>query len=389
MLVEFFLTLRKYGLNSSITELLDLLKALQQQVVFADTEAFYHLSRLTLVKDESQYDKFDRAFADYFSGVAEVDLASRIPDDWLMPDLIRKLSEEDKAALKGLGSLEELLKQLRERLAEQQKRHAGGNKWVGTGGTSPFGAYGFNPEGVRIGQQGSGARQAVKVWDKREFKDLDNNSELNNRSIKLALRQLRRFARTGAATELDLTGTIQATSEQGYLDLRFVPERHNAVKVLMFFDVGGSMDDHIELCQQLFAAVKTEFKYLEFFYFHNCVYEGVWRNNQRRFTEQTALQEVLHTYGSDYKLIFVGDATMGPYEIDYPGGSVEHWNQEPGRVWLERLLAHFPKAVWLNPQPQQWWQHYHSISIIQQIMQNRMYPLTLDGLSNAIKTLTS
>lgn len=389
MLVEFFLTLRKYGLNSSITELLDLLKALQEQVVFADTEAFYHLSRLTLVKDESQYDKFDRAFADYFSGVAEVDLASRIPDDWLLPDLIRKLSEEDKAALQGLGSLEELLKQLRERLAEQKKRHAGGNKWVGTGGTSPFGAYGFNPEGVRIGQQDSGARRAVKVWDKREFKDLDNNSELNNRSIKLALRQLRRFARTGAATELDLTGTIQATSEQGYLDLRFVPERHNAVKVLMFFDVGGSMDDHIELCQQLFAAVKTEFKHLEFFYFHNCVYEGVWRNNQRRYTEQTALQEVLHTYGSDYKLIFVGDATMGPYEIDYPGGSVEHWNQEPGRVWLERLLAQFPKAVWLNPQPVQWWQHYHSISIIQQIMQNRMYPLTLDGLSNAIKTLTS
>ncbi|CAM5211195.1 vWA domain-containing protein [Alishewanella longhuensis] len=389
MLVDFFFTLRKYGLKSSITELLDLLKALQQHVVFADTEAFYHLSRLILVKDESQYDKFDRAFADYFAGVAEVDLASRIPDDWLMPDLIRTLSEEDKAALKGLGSLEELLKQLRERLAEQQKRHAGGNKWVGTGGTSPFGAYGFNPEGVRIGQQGSGARRAVKVWDKREFKDLDTNSELNNRSIKLALRQLRRFARSGAATELDLTGTIQATSEQGYLDLRFVPERHNAVKVLMFFDVGGSMDDHIELCQQLFAAVKTEFKHLEFFYFHNCVYEGVWRNNQRRYTEQTALQDVLHTYGSDYKLIFVGDATMGPYEIDYPGGSVEHWNQEPGRVWLERLLAQFPKAVWLNPQPVQWWQHYHSISIIQQIMQKRMYPLTLDGLSNAIKTLTS
>lgn len=389
MLVEFFFTLRKYGLKSSITELLDLIQALQQQVVFADTEAFYHLARLTLVKDESQYDKFDRAFAEYFAGVAEVDLASRIPDDWLLPDMIRQLSAQDKAALKGLGSLEELLKQLRERLAEQQKRHAGGNKWIGTGGTSPFGAYGFNPEGVRIGQQGSGARRAVKVWDKREFKDLDNNSELNNRSIKLALRQLRRFARTGAATELDLTGTIQATSAQGYLDLRFVPERHNAVKVLMFFDVGGSMDDHIELCQQLFAAVKTEFKHLEFFYFHNCVYEGVWRNNQRRFTEQTALQDVLHTYGSDYKLIFVGDATMGPYEIDYPGGSVEHWNQEPGRVWLERLLAQFPKAAWLNPQPQQWWQHYHSISIIQQIMQNRMYPLTLDGLSNAIKALTS
>jgi len=389
MLVEFFFTLRKYGLKSSITELLDLINALEQQVVFADTEAFYHLSRLILVKDESQYDKFDRAFADYFAGVAEIDLASRIPDEWLIPDIIRKLSEQDKAALKGLGSLDALLQQLRERLAEQQKRHAGGNKWVGTGGTSPFGAYGFNPEGVRIGQQGSGARQAVKVWDKREFKDLDNTSELNNRSIKLALRQLRRFARTGAATELDLSGTIQATSEQGYLDLRFVPERHNAIKVLMFFDVGGSMDDHIALCQQLFAAVKTEFKHLEFFYFHNCVYEGVWRNNQRRYTEQTAINEVLHTYGSDYKLIFVGDATMGPYEIEYPGGSVEHWNQEPGRVWLERLLAQFPKAVWLNPQPQQWWSHYYSISIIQQIMQKRMYPLTLDGLSSAIKTLTS
>lgn len=389
MLVEFFFTLRKYGLKSSITELLDLLNALKQQVVFADSEAFYHLSRLVLVKDESQYDKFDRAFAEYFAGVAAVDLASSIPDDWLIPDLIRRLSDEDKAALTGLGSLEALLQQLRERLAEQQKRHAGGNKWVGTGGTSPFGAYGFNPEGVRIGQQRSGARRAVKVWDKREFKDLDNNSELNNRSIKLALRQLRRFARTGAATELDLTGTIQATSAQGYLDLCFVPERHNAVKVLMFFDVGGSMDEHIELCQQLFAAVKTEFKHLEFFYFHNCVYEGVWRNNQRRFTEQTAVQDILHTYGSDYKLIFVGDATMGPYEIDYPGGSVEHWNQEPGRVWLGRLLAQFPKAVWLNPQPEQWWQHYHSISLIQQIMQNRMQPLTLEGLNNAIKTLTS
>lgn len=283
MLIEFFFTLRKYGLKTSITELLDLLNALKQQVVFADTEAFYQLSRLVLVKDESQYDKFDRAFADYFEGVAAVDLASSIPDEWLLPDIIRQLSEEDKAALKGLGSLDALLKQLRERLAEQQKRHAGGNKWIGTGGTSPFGAYGYNPEGVRIGQQGSGARRAVKVWDKREFKDLDSNTELNNRSIKLALRQLRRFARTGAATELDLNSTIQATSEQGgYLDLRFIPERHNAIKILIFFDVGGSMDDHINLCQQLFAAVKTEFKHLEFFYFHNCVYEGVWRNNQRR-----------------------------------------------------------------------------------------------------------
>ena len=388
MLVDFFFTLRRQGVKTSITELLDLLNALQQQLVFADTEAFYQLARLTLVKDESQYDKFDRAFAEYFEGVAAVDLASQIPDDWLIPDLIRQLSAEDKAALQGMGSLEELLKQLRERLAEQQKRHAGGNKWIGTGGTSPFGAYGFNPEGVRIGQQGSGARRAVKVWDKREFKDLDSSSELNNRSIKLALRQLRRFARSGAATELDLKGTIQATSEQaGYLDLRFMPERHNAVKVLMLFDVGGSMDDYIALCQQLFAAVRSEFKHLEFFYFHNCVYEGVWRNNQRRHTEQISVLDLIHTYGSDYKLIFVGDATMGPYEIDYPGGSVEHWNQEPGRVWLERLLAQYPKAVWLNPQPAEWWRHYHSISIIREIMQQRMFSLTLDGLSAAIKVL--
>ncbi|MDD4864137.1 MAG: VWA domain-containing protein [Alishewanella agri] len=388
MLVDFFFTLRRQGVKTSITELLDLLNALQQQLVFADTEAFYQLARLTLVKDESQYDKFDRAFAEYFEGVAAVDLASQIPDDWLIPDLIRQLSAEDKAALQGMGSLEALLKQLRERLAEQQKRHAGGNKWIGTGGTSPFGAYGFNPEGVRIGQQGSGARRAVKVWDKREFKDLDSSSELNNRSIKLALRQLRRFARSGAATELDLKGTIQATSEQaGYLDLRFMPELHNAVKVLMLFDVGGSMDDYIALCQQLFAAVRSEFKHLEFFYFHNCVYEGVWRNNQRRHTEQISVLDLIHTYGSDYKLIFVGDATMGPYEIDYPGGSVEHWNQEPGRVWLERLLAQYPKAVWLNPQPAEWWRHYHSISIIREIMQQRMFSLTLDGLSAAIKVL--
>jgi uncharacterized protein with von Willebrand factor type A (vWA) domain len=388
MLVDFFFTLRRQGVKTSITELLDLLNALQQQLVFADTDAFYQLARLTLVKDESQYDKFDRAFAEYFEGVAAVDLASQIPDDWLIPDLIRQLSAEDKAALQGMGSLEALLKQLRERLAEQQKRHAGGNKWIGTGGTSPFGAYGFNPEGVRIGQQGSGARRAVKVWDKREFKDLDSSSELNNRSIKLALRQLRRFARSGAATELDLKGTIQATSEQaGYLDLRFVPERHNAVKVLILFNVRGSMDDSIALSQTLYAAVRSEFKHLEFFYFHNCVYEGVWRNNQRRHTEQISVLDLIHTYGSDYKLIFVGDATMGPYEIDYPGGSVEHWNQEPGRVWLERLLAQYPKAVWLNPQPAEWWRHYHSISIIREIMQQRMFSLTLDGLSAAIKVL--
>ncbi len=388
MLIDFFFTLRKYGLKTSITELLDLLNALKQQVIFADTEAFYQLSRLCLVKDETQYDKFDRAFADYFEGVAEVDIAASIPPEWLVPEALRKLSDEDKAKLQALGGLDKLLETLRERLAEQQKKHAGGNKWVGTGGTSPFGAYGFNPEGVRIGQQGSGQRRAVKVWDKREFKDLDTDGELNNRSIKLALKQLRKFARTGSETELDLQGTIQETSEQaGWLDLRFIRERHNAIKLLVFFDVGGSMDDHIEQCQKLFAAVKTEFKHLEFFYFHNCVYEGVWRDNKRRYTEQIKVDDIIHTYGSDYKLIFVGDATMGPYEIEYPGGSVEHFNALPGKVWLQRLLNQYPKAVWLNPQPQQWWQHYFSIDQISQIMTKRMFPLTLDGLGGAIKTL--
>lgn len=388
MLIDFFFTLRKYGLKASITELLDLLNALKQQVLFADTNAFYQLSRLCLVKDETQYDKFDRAFAEYFSGVATVDLAAAIPPDWLIPDVLRQLSAEEKAKLHALGGLDKLLETLRERLAEQQKKHSGGNKWIGTGGTSPFGAYGFNPEGVRIGQQGSGARRAVKVWDQREFKDLDTDSELNNRSIKLALKQLRKFARSGAEVELDLHGTIQATSEQaGWLDLRFVRERHNAIKLLVFFDVGGSMDDHIEQCQKLFSAVKSEFKYLEFFYFHNCVYEGVWRNNKRRYTEQVKVDDIIHTYGADYKLIFVGDATMGPYEIEYPGGSVEHFNQLPGKVWLQRLLAQYSKAVWLNPQPLAWWPHYHSISMIEGIVSKRMYPLTLQGLNLAIKAL--
>lgn len=388
MLIDFFFTLRKYGLKTSITELLDLLNALKQHVVFADTEAFYQLSRLCLVKDETQYDKFDRAFAGYFEGVAQVDIAASIPPEWLVPEVLRKLSDEDKAKLQALGGLDKLLQTLRERLAEQQKKHSGGNKWIGTGGTSPFGAYGYNPEGVRIGQQSSGARRAVKVWDKREFKDLDTDSELNNRSIKLALKQLRKFARSGAETELDLHGTIQATSEQaGWLDLRFMRERHNAIKLLVFFDVGGSMDDHIEQCQKLFAAVKSEFKHLEFFYFHNCVYEGVWRDNKRRYTEQIKTDDIIHTYGSDYKLIFVGDATMGPYEIDYPGGSVEHFNELPGKVWLQRLLTQYPKAVWLNPQPVSWWGHYHSIGMIEQLMQKRMYALTLEGLAVAIKAL--
>ena len=389
MLISFFLTVRKYGLKSSITELLDLLKALQHRLIFASLDDFYLLSRLCLVKDESQYDKFDRAFAEYFEGVERLDLASLIPDHWLLPGLIRQLSEEDKAKLASLGGLEQLLEQFKQRLKEQQEKHAGGNKWIGTGGSSPFGAYGFHPEGIRVGQQGSGQRRAVKVWDKRDFKDFDQNAELNHRAMQLALRQLRRFARTGQATELDLNGTIKATAQQaGWLDLKFQSERHNAVKVLMFFDIGGSMDDYIHECEQLFAAARTEFKHLEFFYFHNCPYEQVWCTHQRRTADAVSITQLLHTYQSDYKVIFVGDATMGPYEITYPGGSVEHFNPESGEVWLKRLLAHFPHAVWLNPQPQAWWSHYHSIEILQKLMQNQMYGMTLDGLSSAIRHLS-
>jgi uncharacterized protein with von Willebrand factor type A (vWA) domain len=388
MLIEFFFCLRKHGLKTSITELLDLLAALEQQVVFADIEAFYFLARLTLVKDESQFDRFDRAYAEYFEGVEQVDLASAIPEDWLRRSLQRQLSDEDKAKLQALGDLDELLKAFQERLKEQQERHAGGNKWIGTGGTSPFGAYGFHPEGIRIGQEGSNARRAVKVWDKREFRDLDTDSELNNRTMQLALRKLRKFARTGSVEELDLDETIRKTSQKaGLLDLQWRPERHNAVKVLMLFDVGGSMDDFIYECQQLFGAARSEFKHLEFYYFHNCVYEHVWQANERRFSEKIPTKELINRYGRDYKLIFVGDATMGPYEIAYPGGSVEHWNEEPGAVWMQRLLNHFSNAVWLNPQPQEHWRWHHSIDLMQELMANRMYPMTLDGISDAINTL--
>lgn len=388
MLVEFFLCLRRHGVRCSLTELMDLLAALDQGVVFADVEAFYTLSRLVLVKDERHYDKFDRAFAEYFEGVEQVDVSAAIPKEWLERTIQRHLTDEEKAALEGHGDLQKLLDAFKERLAEQQKRHAGGNKWIGTGGTSPFGAYGYNPEGIRIGQQGSNARRAVKVWDKREFKDFDDDAALDSRAMKLALRKLRRFARAGAASELDLQGTIRETSRQGgLLDLQWQSERHNAVKVLLFFDVGGSMDDYIMECQQLFSAARSEFKHLEFFYFHNCIYEGVWKSNVRRFQEQTSLFDLLHTYGSDYKVIIVGDATMGPYEIAYPGGSVEHWNEESGEIWMRRLLDHYPKAVWLNPQPQERWPYYQSIQMISHIMEQRMYSLTLDGISDAIAML--
>jgi len=389
MLIGFFAKVREYKVPCTIRELLDLIRALKQNVVFANIDDFYVVSRALLVKDEAYFDKFDRAFADYFKGVESLELdLDGIPEDWLRKQLEKSLSDEEKAQIEALGDFEKIMETLAERLKEQEKRHQGGNKWIGTGGTSPFGAHGYNPEGVRIGQKESRHRRAVKVWDKRQFRNLDNQVEIGTRNIKVALRKLRQFARSGASEELALDDTIAATARNaGYLDIKMKPERHNAVKVLMFFDVGGSMDDHIRACEQLFSAVHTEFKHLEFFYFHNCVYETVWKDNGRRHQEAIDLYDVLHTYGRDYKVIFVGDATMGPYEITYPGGSVEHWNQEAGNVWMQRILSHFDKAVWLNPQEEQTWQYYSSIHLMKQIMGNKMYPLTLSGLTDGIKAL--
>jgi len=389
MLIDFFSKVREYRVPCTLRELLDLIRALEQGVVFANIDDFYVLSRAILVKDECHFDKFDRAFAEYFKGISEQELdLSKIPEDWLTKQLEKQLSAEEKAKIKALGGFDKIMETLAERLKEQQKRHQGGNKWIGTGGTSPFGAYGYNPEGVRIGQAESRHRKAVKVWDKRQFKNLDNQVELGTRNIKVALRKLRQFARSGANEQLDLDNTIKSTANNaGYLDIKMRPERHNAVKVLMLFDVGGSMDDHIQLCEQLFSAVHTEFKHLEFYYFHNCVYETLWQDNNRRNQQAIDLFQVLHTYSRDYKVIFVGDATMGPYEITYLGGSVEHWNQEAGNVWMERLLEHFEHCIWLNPQDIAHWQYYPSIGIIKQIMQNKMFPLTVDGLTQGIKAL--
>lgn len=389
MLIDFFSKVREYKVPCTIRELLDLIRALEQHVVFANLDDFYAVSRAILVKDESHFDKFDRAFADYFKGVESLELdLSGVPEDWLRKQLEKTLTDEEKAQLEAMGGLDKLMETLAERLKEQEKRHQGGNKWIGTGGTSPFGAYGYNPEGVRIGQKESRHRKAVKVWDKRQYRNLDSQVEIGTRNIKVALRKLRQFARTGASEELDLDDTITATARNaGYLDIKMKPERHNAIKVLMFFDVGGSMDDHIRVCEQLFSAVHTEFKHLEFFYFHNCVYEQVWRNNERRHQEGLDIYDVIHTYGRDYKVIFVGDATMGPYEITYPGGSVEHWNKEAGNVWMERILGHFDKCIWLNPQEEEHWRYYASIHLMKQIVGNKMYPLTLSGLTDGIKAL--
>ncbi len=390
MLTKFFFMLRKGGLKTSITELLTLLEAMKSGLAGHSIDNFYYLSRTCLVKDEAHFDRFDRIFGAHFKGIEEAlgALEAEIPDEWLRRQAELYLSEEERKKIESMGGFEALMKALQERLKEQDERHEGGNKWIGTAGTSPFGAYGYNPEGVRIGQQGSGHRRAVKVWDQREYRNLDDSIELGTRNIKLALRKLRKFAREGAADQLDLDQTIDKTARNaGLLDIQMVPERHNAVKVLLCLDIGGSMDDHVRICEEMFSAARTEFKHLEYFYFHNFIYESMWKDNRRRHAERIATTEILHKYGQDYKLVFVGDATMSPYEIVYAGGSVEHWNDEPGAVWIKRLLDVFPKAIWINPEPQQRWDYTPSVKLTRELMDDRMFPLTIHGLDAGIKRL--
>ena len=390
MFFSFVDELRSAGIPASMKEHLTLLEALDAEVIRATPEEFYYLARATFVKDEGLLDRFDLVFAKVFKGL-EADYgpgAAPVPEEWLRKVAELYLTPEQMEEIRSLGSWEEIMEALKERLEEQKERHQGGNKWIGTAGTSPFGAYGYNPEGVRIGQESGRNRSAIKVWDKREFRNLDNDVELGTRNIKVALRRLRRFAREGAAEELDLDETIDGTARQGWLDIRMRPERHNAVKLLLFLDVGGSMDPHIKLCEELFSAATSEFKNLEFFYFHNCPYEAVWKDNRRRFAERTPLWDVLHKYGHDYKLVIVGDASMSPYEITHKGGSVEHYNEEAGATWLERMTTTYPAAVWLNPVPEQYWGYTASIQVVRQLVRDRMYPLTLDGLDEAMRTLS-
>jgi uncharacterized protein with von Willebrand factor type A (vWA) domain len=391
LLTDFFLKLRAGGIAASVKEYLTLMEALQKHVTSGSLDEFYYLSRACLVKDESNYDKFDRVFAAYFKGISTLpdSMVAQIPEEWLRKQAELLLTEEEKKLVESLGGWDRLMETLRKRLEEQKGRHQGGSKWIGTGGTSPFGAYGYNPEGVRIGQEGSRNRSAVKVWDRREFRNLDDSVELGVRNIKVALKRLRKFAREGAAEELDLDDTIRSTARNaGYLDIKMVPERHNAVKVLLFLDVGGSMEDYVRVCEELFSAARVEFKHLEYFYFHNFLYESVWRDNRRRNSERTPTFQVLHKYAHDYKLIFVGDAAMSPYEIGYPGGSVEHQNEEAGAVWLRRMLDVYPHAAWLNPTPEDRWNYYESIGMVRTLMAGRMYPLTLQGLEGAMRELT-
>ncbi len=391
MLIDFFLEVRRAGVPASLREFLDLTEALQKRLAFADLEDFYFLSRLCLVKDERHYDKFDRAFDAYFKGIENLDelLEALIPDDWLRSEFEKHLTEEEKAQIESLGGLEELIETFKQRMDEQTDRHEGGNKWIGTGGTSPFGANGYNPEGYRIGQEKGRHGRAVKVWEKREYRDLDDSVTISSRNIKVALKRLRKFAREGAPEHLDMDDTIRNTARNGgYLDLKMVPERHNAVKVLLFFDVGGSMDPHVKVCEELFSAARAEFKHLEHYYFHNFLYEGVWKDSSRRTTEITPTWEVINTYPSDYKVIFVGDATMAPYEITHPGGSIEHWNEEAGSTWFQRLTDHFSKVVWLNPLPEDYWGQGGSLGMIQKLVGYQMYPMSLEGLESAMRYLS-
>ncbi len=390
MLLPLFNGLRKAGVPVSLSEYLSLLRGLERGVAGNSIGQFYHFARIALVKDEQYYDRFDAVFAHFYDGVQNAlsETTATIPDEWLRKQLERHLSDEEKAQIQSLGGWDKLMETLRERLAEQEKRHQGGSKMIGTAGTSPFGAYGYNPEGIRIGQDGSRHRSAVKVWDQRSYRNLDGERELGTRNIKVALRKLRRFAREGAAEQLDLDNTIHATARNaGMLDLKMIAERHNAVKVLIFFDIGGSMDDHIRVCEALFSAVRTEFKHLEYYYFHNFLYERVWQDNRRRQTNTLQTFELMRTYAADYKIIFVGDATMSPYEIAYPGGSVEHWNEESGEVWIKRILATWPQAVWLNPVKESRWPRIPSVRLTRELLSDRMFPLTLDGLDRAIGSL--
>ncbi|MBP1851948.1 vWA domain-containing protein [Rhizobium halophytocola] len=393
MFIPFFLKLKEARVPVTLREFLGLLEGMQAGLTDFDVEAFYFLARTTLVKDERHIDRFDRVFAEVFSGLQAVSgeegmQAAEIPEDWLRKLAEKHLSDEDKTLIESLGGFEKLMETLKERFAEQKGRHQGGSKWIGTAGTSPFGAYGYNPEGVRIGQDESRHRRAVKVWDRREFRNLDDSVELGTRNIKVALKRLRRFVREGAADEFDLDGTVRATAEHGYLDVKTRPERRNAVKLLMFFDIGGSMDDHVKGVEELFSAARAEFRHMDYFYFHNCVYERVWTDARRRPVDTVSTEDVIRTFGPDYRVILVGDASMSPYEISHPGGSVEHWNAEAGAQWINRLTTHFSRTLWLNPAPQNYWGYTQSIHMLQQLMGGRMFPLTLGGLEEAARLLS-
>jgi uncharacterized protein with von Willebrand factor type A (vWA) domain len=390
MLINFFHGLKDAGVPVTPRELLDLLEGMTQHIAFGSMDEFYYFSRTCMVKDEKYFDRFDKAFGAHFKGLEALDdiIEALIPDDWLRSEFMKNMSDEEKEKIESLGGLEKLIEEFKKRLEEQKERHEGGNKWIGTGGTSPFGQQGYHPEGVRVGPNG-GNKKAVKVWDKRDFKNLDDSVELGTRNIKMALRRLRRFARTGAAEELDLDDTIRSTARNaGFLDIKMVPERHNAVKVLLFFDVGGSMDPHVKVCEELFSATRTEFKHMEYFYFHNFIYESAWKNNVRRHNERTPLLDIMHKYSHDYKVIFIGDASMSPYEIAQPGGSVEHWNEEAGEVWMRRLRETYDKVIWINPVPEAEWEYTQSVAMTHRLMEGHMYPLSLKGLEDGMSYLS-